>query len=174
MSSNIYKHPELMTKVRYSRGVIANRRWTVKKEIYRGSDTSTDLYVDPFQQDGGAQTERVQDLQRNDYRIVALILGLLCVMLLGGISVLLSLYLMGPSKLEFNSSQIISPTGIQRANENQTLGKSEGWHWFRKQCFYASTEKKNWTESRKDCQRRGADLVVISSKDKQFLETKRT
>ncbi|XP_015224810.1 PREDICTED: C-type lectin domain family 4 member C-like [Cyprinodon variegatus] len=35
--------------------------------------------------------------------------------------------------------------------------------------FYTSTEKKNWTESRKDCQRRGGDLVIINSKEKQDI-----
>ncbi|XP_024865795.1 natural killer cells antigen CD94-like isoform X2 [Kryptolebias marmoratus] len=175
MSCNIYEDPDLMMKVRYSKGARAKREDRVETvvEIYESSDASPDRRVGPIRQDGGAPTEsRGQDLQRNNYRIAALILGLLCLMLLGGIGVLLNLYLMVLSKLESIFAQNKNLTEIQRSNENQT--QVTDWHWFRKQCFYASTEKKNWTESRKDCQRRGADLVVINNYDKHELETRRT
>ncbi|XP_078138274.1 uncharacterized protein LOC139930178 [Centroberyx gerrardi] len=34
-------------------------------------------------------------------------------------------------------------------------------------CYYISTEEKNWDQSRQDCLRRGANLVIIDSTDKQ-------
>nr|XP_046263019.1 C-type lectin domain family 4 member M-like isoform X2 [Scatophagus argus] len=42
-----------------------------------------------------------------------------------------------------------------------------GWKKFDISCYFVSTTKKNWTLSRKDCISRGADLVVIDSRDEQ-------
>ncbi|KAM4724963.1 C-type lectin domain family 2 member B-like [Anableps anableps] len=38
--------------------------------------------------------------------------------------------------------------------------------------YYASTEKKNWTESREDCKRRGGDLVILNERKKQEMITR--
>ncbi|XP_036372536.1 C-type lectin domain family 4 member E-like [Megalops cyprinoides] len=38
-------------------------------------------------------------------------------------------------------------------------------------CYYISREQKNWTESQQYCRDRGADLVIIETKEEQeFLE----
>ena len=41
------------------------------------------------------------------------------------------------------------------------------WRRFQCYCYYTSTEKKNWTESREDCRKRKADLAIIDTQEKQ-------
>uniref|UniRef100_A0A668A7D4 C-type lectin domain-containing protein n=1 Tax=Myripristis murdjan TaxID=586833 RepID=A0A668A7D4_9TELE len=40
----------------------------------------------------------------------------------------------------------------------------DGWTYFSGSCYFMSSESKSWDESRKDCLRRGADLVIINSR----------
>uniref|UniRef100_H2L5U8 C-type lectin domain-containing protein n=1 Tax=Oryzias latipes TaxID=8090 RepID=H2L5U8_ORYLA len=43
----------------------------------------------------------------------------------------------------------------------------EGWKRFGSSCYYKSTEKRDWTDSRSFCQSVGFDLVVVNSKEEQ-------
>uniref|UniRef100_A0A3P9J1J0 C-type lectin domain-containing protein n=1 Tax=Oryzias latipes TaxID=8090 RepID=A0A3P9J1J0_ORYLA len=43
----------------------------------------------------------------------------------------------------------------------------EGWKRFGSSCYYKSTERKNWLDSRSFCQFVGSDLVVVNSKEEQ-------
>nr|XP_029510573.1 CD209 antigen-like protein C [Oncorhynchus nerka] len=46
----------------------------------------------------------------------------------------------------------------------------EGWQQFECSCYFLFTDKKTWEESRQDCLKRGADLVIVNSdKEQEFL-----
>nr|XP_023646920.1 CD209 antigen-like protein A [Paramormyrops kingsleyae] len=45
----------------------------------------------------------------------------------------------------------------------------KGWTRFETRLYCISTEKKTWQESRQDCKNRGADLIVINSRQEQDI-----
>lgn len=44
-----------------------------------------------------------------------------------------------------------------------------GWKSFQSSLYFFSIERKTWYEARKDCRQRGADLVIINSKEEQHF-----
>uniref|UniRef100_A0A4W5L807 C-type lectin domain-containing protein n=1 Tax=Hucho hucho TaxID=62062 RepID=A0A4W5L807_9TELE len=63
----------------------------------------------------------------------------------------------------------ISSTGI---NICRKIRKTcpVGWRLWGSSCYFLSSEMKTWEESRLDCLKRGADLVIINSTEEhEFL-----
>ncbi|XP_016383937.1 asialoglycoprotein receptor 1-like [Sinocyclocheilus rhinocerous] len=54
----------------------------------------------------------------------------------------------------------------------QQISKMDGWKCYQSSLYYVSSEKKNWTESRRDCTERGADLIIINNREElDFVKT---
>ncbi|KAK2830900.1 hypothetical protein Q5P01_018831 [Channa striata] len=51
--------------------------------------------------------------------------------------------------------------------KDKTKECRNGWTRFGCSCYFKSSEKKKWSESRSNCQERGSDLVMINSKEEQ-------
>ncbi|XP_048034578.1 C-type lectin domain family 4 member K-like isoform X2 [Megalobrama amblycephala] len=58
---------------------------------------------------------------------------------------------------------------VQLNQEKNELTKlfQEGWTYYQSSFYYISNDTKNWTESRRYCTKRGADLVSINNREEQ-------
>ncbi|KAL6466945.1 hypothetical protein MHYP_G00247490 [Metynnis hypsauchen] len=60
---------------------------------------------------------------------------------------------------------------LQRRLSELVKELQQNWKIFQSSVYYISTEKKTWDEGRQNCRDRGADLVIINSREEQeFVE----
>ncbi|XP_036439378.1 CD209 antigen-like protein C [Colossoma macropomum] len=93
-------------------------------------------------------------------RWAAVCLGLLCVLLLVATTVLWVML----NKLP---TETVERDGLQQKLSNLEKAMQQGWTYFSGTLYYITVGQKNWTESREDCRERGADLVIIKSREEQ-------
>ncbi|XP_029022721.1 C-type lectin domain family 4 member E-like isoform X2 [Betta splendens] len=71
------------------------------------------------------------------------------------------------------SEQLIRPKPAEAKTTGLCPTCEPGWDQHGGSCYYFSSDKLTWDQSRSDCKRRGADLVQINSEEEQrFLDNK--
>ncbi|XP_049328650.1 CD209 antigen-like protein E [Astyanax mexicanus] len=170
--------------------------------IYESSDAVRGL--DPNTEVEDANMRRILKTQQAEsrsagsrrYRLAAVGLGLLCVLLLTAITVLWIQFNQLTAERDQLQTSYTNLTaerdqlqtsytnltaerdqlqaerdGLQRRLSEQDKVR-DGWINFNSSLYYVSTEIKIWSESRDDCRKRGADLVIINSRE-VFINTLR-
>ncbi|CAB1348348.1 unnamed protein product [Coregonus sp. 'balchen'] len=99
-----------------------------------------------------------QHSRRRVYRLVAVGFGLLCVL-----QVTLNVSLRLVANLTEGRDQLVCEKDVRKICPQDWLIKSGC------SCYFISPDTKNWTESRQDCLDRGADLLIINSREEQAL-----
>ncbi|KAM9449489.1 uncharacterized protein Hap1MRO34_022050 [Clarias gariepinus] len=114
----------------------------------------------------------------NCYRLTAVCAVLLCVFLLSAVTLLWIKYnILTTENIQLqisNNNLTIERDQLQREREKYLrkfcfLGKCFN---FNSSLYFMSNEEKTWTESREDCIKKGADLVIINSTEEQDFITK--
>ncbi|XP_031693488.1 C-type lectin domain family 4 member E isoform X1 [Oncorhynchus kisutch] len=109
---------------------------------------------------------------RRLYGMVAVGFGMLCVL---QVALNISLRLVSDSLTEERdqlpasyNDLIIERDQLDKEKE-YTVGKcsNPGWNKFESCWYFVSSETKTWSESRQDCMERGADLMIVNSREKQ-------
>ncbi|KAK9968252.1 hypothetical protein ABG768_002586 [Culter alburnus] len=54
----------------------------------------------------------------------------------------------------------------------KTLNETDGWLYYKFSFYFISNVKRSWTESRKYCTERGADLIIINNREEQEFANK--
>ncbi|XP_039538679.1 C-type lectin domain family 4 member M-like [Pimephales promelas] len=61
----------------------------------------------------------------------------------------------------------------EKNDQSETLRVKDEWVYYKSSLYFLSSEKRSWTESRRYCTERGADLIVINNREEQgFVQKK--
>ncbi|KAF4115385.1 CD209 antigen-like protein C [Onychostoma macrolepis] len=138
----------------------------------RDHDFRTETKIHQPLQRTGSDSERIRSS-----RSAAVCLVLLCVLLLTAVIVLCVTLTQERqqliSKIEnlTNEREQLMLKNTNLTNERDQLRNElqvyVGWTCYQSSFYYKSNEQKNWTESRRYCTERGADLIIINNRQEQ-------
>ncbi|XP_072526001.1 CD209 antigen-like protein A [Salminus brasiliensis] len=134
--------------------------WNVYEEMRGGCLESQNTRKDQKLQHSG-QGKKISRL----YKPTAVCLGMLCVLLLTAVTLLCIKFT--AERHQLRTSYTNFTVGLQRKLSFLEKTFQEGWRYLNYSVYYISTEKRSWSESREDCRGRGADLLIINSREEQ-------
>ncbi|XP_052464231.1 C-type lectin domain family 4 member A-like isoform X2 [Carassius gibelio] len=138
------------------------------------------------------QTKTLQPLQQTGSdsvktrisRAAVVCLVLLCVLLLTAVIVLcVHIHTKNTNYTEKIHQLLTNNTNLTEERDElikkirnvlNQLSIPDGWIYYQSSFYYMSNETRNWTESSKDCQKRGADLIIINTREEQDFAKKIT
>ncbi|XP_063321755.1 CD209 antigen-like protein E [Pelmatolapia mariae] len=170
-------------------------------DTYESAEDIRDSYHHSQSQEGGPQTQNPPSVQKGSFRCATLGLRVLCLLMLAGIIILSICYALNKSefnKIKNSHSELqnelqdtkTSLTQLQSSYDKLSKNHSQlqeevkklkekieekcpdRWTRFGSSCYFKSTESKTWSDSRRACQDKGADLVMINSKEEQEFVSK--
>ncbi|XP_067290050.1 CD209 antigen-like protein C isoform X1 [Pseudorasbora parva] len=147
-------------------------------EIYEIPDVIEDRIGKEITMQGKSSEFTESDSARNrSSRAAAVCLGLLCVLLLTAVIVLCVMFTQERQQLISKNENLTNERDqLIFKNKNlindrdqliSSLTSCSKWTFYQSSFYYISTEQKSWTESRRYCTERGADLIIINNKEEQ-------
>uniref|UniRef100_A0A8C4HRJ7 C-type lectin domain-containing protein n=1 Tax=Dicentrarchus labrax TaxID=13489 RepID=A0A8C4HRJ7_DICLA len=135
--------------------------------LYSNMSEDSDFYDDV----GTFNNNQKKGSGRNLFRLVAVSFGLLCI-LQAALNVSLRLTFYGSEDKTSDSEAIFKTVTKERDELKRKLSifaeySHEGWMYFNNSFYYISSQEKSWQESRSYCLQRGADMIIINSKEEQ-------
>ncbi|KAL3066810.1 hypothetical protein OYC64_016708 [Pagothenia borchgrevinki] len=111
------------------------------------------------------------------YRLVVVILGLLCIL-----QAALIIYLISQQNSLTEERDQMKSINLEMVATNKNLSEERddlgrtlragGWKYFSGSLYTISPIQKNWQASRDDCLQKGADLVIVNSREEQEYITR--
>ncbi|KAL3966381.1 C-type lectin domain family 4 member A [Sarotherodon galilaeus] len=158
-------------RVKYSRGSQEDGRVREQSEVEVLDDG--EQHPDVGLQEADEHTEKkLPAVRRSWFRAFEVNLGVLYLLIVLGImtrctKTSLTQLQSSYDKLSKNHSQL-------QEEKTSVLHKKcpDQWTRFGCSCYFKSTESKTWSESRRECWYKGADLVMINSKEEQKFVNK--